>query len=183
MSLKNPIVWIDLEMSGLDPDSDRILEIACIVTDANLSQQVEGPEIVIGQSDEVLDGMDSWNRQHHGASGLTERVRGSRVTEGAAEQRIIEFISKHCAEGEAPLAGNSIHQDRRFLARYMKRLEQYLHYRIIDVSSVKELVYRWCPEAFEQRPRKNSTHRALDDIRESIEELRFYRDRFFREHN
>lgn len=183
MSLKNPIVWIDLEMSGLDPEKDRILEIACIITDGNLTQHIEGPEIVVGQSNEVLDGMDAWNRQHHGASGLTERVRGSHVTEGAAEQRILEFVSKHCEEGAVPLAGNSIHQDRRFLARYMPRLEQYLHYRIIDVSSIKEVVYRWSPKALKERPSKNSTHRALDDIRESIEELRFYRDRFFMAHD
>jgi oligoribonuclease len=173
------LVWIDLEMSGLDPSRERILEIATIVTDGQLEVIAEGPELVVHQPDSLLDGMDDWNRQHHGASGLTERVRASQVGEAEAERQTLEFIAAHVPKRGAPLAGNSVHQDRLFLARYMPALEGYLHYRNVDVSTVKELVCRWHPKAFEARPTKKGNHRALEDIRESIDELRYYRRAVF----
>lgn len=173
------LVWIDLEMSGLDPSRERILEIATIVTDGQLEIVAEGPELVVHQPDELLVAMDDWNREHHGASGLTERVRSSTVSEEEAERLTVEFVSAHVRAKAAPLAGNSVHQDRLFLARYMPKLETYLHYRNVDVSTVKELVRRWHPKAFEARPTKKGSHRALDDIRESIEELRYYRRAVF----
>lgn len=176
----NLLVWLDLEMTGLDPYRERILEIAAVVTSAELEVVAEGPSLVVHQPDEVLDGMGPWCTEHHGASGLTERVRASTLGEEEAERQILEFVAAHCAEATAPLAGNSVHTDRAFLARYMPRLDGYLHYRIVDVSTVKEVVRRWYPSVFSRRPRKKSTHRALDDIVESIEELRFYRDRVFR---
>ncbi len=174
-----PLIWIDLEMSGLDPDRERILEIATIVTDAELEVIAEGPELVIHQPDALLDAMDDWNTEHHGASGLTERVRASTVTEAEAEAQTLAFLKEHCEPGRAPLAGNSVHQDRLFLVRYMPALHGFLHYRNCDVSTVKELARRWAPAAFEARPRKVASHRALDDIRESIVELRYYREKFF----
>ncbi len=175
-----PLVWIDMEMTGLDPDRDCIIEIATIVTDSNLDVIAEGPELVIHQSDDVLEGMDDWNREHHGASGLIERVRASTVTEQQAEELTLRFLERHCEPGTSPLAGNSVWQDRRFLRRYMPSLDAFLHYRIVDVSTIKELVQRWYPEVYERTPVKQTAHRALLDIRESIEELRFYRDTVFR---
>lgn len=174
------LVWMDLEMSGLDPERERILEVAAIVTDGALDVIAEGPNLVVHQSDELLGAMDEWNTSHHGQSGLTDRVRASTLTETAAEDELLAFVAKHCNERSAPLAGNSIHHDRRFLAKYMPRLERYLHYRNVDVSTVKELVRRWYPELVEKVPKKRSTHRALDDIRESIEELRWYKKNVFR---
>ncbi len=173
------IVWMDLEMTGLDPDAERIIEMATIITDGNLNPIKEGPEIVIHQSDEILAKMDEWNTSHHGASGLVDRVRKSKVTESAAEDMTLSFVSQYVTKARlAPLAGNSIHQDRRFLERYMPRLNDYLHYRNIDVSTVKELAKRWYPE---MRPyRKDNSHRALDDIRESISELRYFRAQLFK---
>lgn len=173
------LVWIDLEMSGLDPNRERILEIATIVTDGQLTVLGEGPELVVHQPDALLAQMDDWNTRHHGDSGLTERVRASTVTEDEAASRTLAFLREHVPEGAAPLAGSSVHQDRLFLARYMPALERFLHYRNVDVSTVKELVRRWSPKAFEARPRKKSSHRALDDIRESIDELRYYRSAVF----
>ncbi len=173
------LVWIDMEMSGLDSTRERILEIATIVTDGQLTIVAEGPELVVHQPDEVLSAMDQWNTEHHGASGLIERVRASTISEEEAERRTLEFLALHVPERAAPLAGSSVHQDRLFLARYMPGIDRFLHYRIVDVSTVKELVRRWSPKAFEARPHKNSTHRALDDIRESIEELRYYRQAVF----
>jgi len=173
------LVWIDMEMSGLDPSRERILEIATIITDGQLEIVAEGPELVVHQPDEVLAGMDQWNTEHHGASGLTDRVRASTVSEEEAERLTLEFLKLHVPERAAPLAGSSVHQDRLFLSRYMPAIDRYLHYRIVDVSTVKELVRRWSPKAFEARPHKNSAHRALDDIRESIEELRYYRRAVF----
>ncbi len=173
------LVWIDLEMSGLDPERERILEIATIVTDGQLEIVAEGPELVIHQADSLLDAMDDWNRSHHGSSGLTARVRASTLSEAEVEEQTLAFVSAHVGERSAPLAGNSVHQDRLFLARYMPRLERYLHYRNVDVSTVKELVRRWHPKSFEARPTKKASHRALGDIRESIEELRFYRRAVF----
>jgi len=175
-----PLVWMDLEMSGLDPDRERIIEAAVLITDASLEIVAEGPEIVVHQPDSLLDAMDEWNTKHHGESGLTERVRASTIGEAEAEQQLLDFVSAHCEERTAPLCGNSVHQDRRFLSRYMPKLDAYLHYRIIDVSTVKELAKRWYPETYAQIPKKVGRHRALDDIKESIEELRWYRQHVFR---
>jgi oligoribonuclease len=174
------LVWIDLEMTGLDPDRERIIELAVVVTDAQLEVVAEGPCVVIHQPEEVLAAMDAWNSKHHRESGLVDRVRASTVDDAAAEAQVLEFLAQHVTERDAPLAGNSIHNDRVFLARYMPRLEAFLHYRNVDVSTVKELVRRWYPQVFTKRPHKKGQHRALDDIRESIEELRYYRAQVFR---
>lgn len=172
------LIWIDLEMTGLNPAHDRIIEIATLVTDNALNIIAEGPTLTIHQSDELLNGMDEWNTKHHGQSGLTDRVRASNVTETHAEAETIAFLARYLKPGESPMCGNSIYNDRIFLARYMPTLERFCHYRNIDVSTVKELARRWKPElAF----KKQSTHRALDDIRESIAELKFYRERFILE--
>jgi oligoribonuclease len=174
------LVWMDLEMSGLDVERERILELAVIITDGDLEIVAEGPELVVHQSDEVLAAMDSWNTEHHGASGLTARVRASTTSERDAELAVLEFVRSHVPNRSAPLAGNSIYQDRIFLSKYMPELEGYLHYRNVDVSSVKELVRRWNPTEYGARPTKKAAHRALGDIRESIEELRYYRRTIFR---
>jgi oligoribonuclease len=171
------LVWMDLEMSGLDPERDTILEIATLVTDSDLEIVAEGPVIAVHQSDAVLESMDEWNREHHAASGLIGRVRASRIDLAEAERITLDFVRGHVDERTSPLCGNSIWQDRRFLARYMPKLESYLHYRIVDVSSIKELARRWYPS---QVPEKKNTHLALDDVRESIEELRAYRRTIFR---
>lgn len=172
------LVWMDMEMSGLEPERDAILEIATLVTNAALDVVAEGPVIAVHQPDVVIEAMDDWNREHHGASGLTARVRASRVTLAEAETRTLDFVRQHCVERSSPLCGNSIHQDRRFLARYMPALDRYLHYRNVDVSTVKELTRRWYPSIV--APEKRHAHLALDDIRESIDELRFYRAHVFR---
>lgn len=174
-----PLVWIDLEMTGLDPDKERIIEAAVLITDGELEILAEGPNLVIHQSDELLEAMDEWNTTHHGESGLTERVRASTLTEAEAEAELMAFLEQHCEAGQSPLCGNSIHQDRRFLRRYMPTLDAFLHYRMVDVSTVKELCRRWAPEAYAKRPLKTGNHRAMDDIRESVEELRFYRKACF----
>jgi len=174
------LVWVDLEMTGLDPERERIIEAAVLITDGDLEVVAAGPELVIHQADEVLDAMDAWNTEHHGASGLTERVRASSLGEAEGEAQLLAFIKEHCDARTAPLAGNSIHHDRRFLSRYMPTFDEYLHYRNVDVSTVKELVRRWMPAVFAERPEKKGVHRALDDIRESIEELRYYRKSAFR---
>lgn len=171
---------MDLEMTGLDPSRERIIEIACLVTNAELDILAEGPEFVIHQSDELLAAMDDWNREHHGASGLVDRVRASTTDEASAESQMIEFLREHTTESSCPLAGNSIHQDRRFIQAYMPKLDDYLHYRNVDVSTVKELVRRWAPTIYEAAPEKSGAHRALDDIKESIEELRYYKASAFR---
>jgi oligoribonuclease len=173
------LVWMDLEMTGLDPERERIIEIATIITDGELEVVAEGPELVVHQSDELLAAMDPWNTAHHGASGLTERVRASTVDERTAEAQTLAFIAEHCAPRSAPLAGNSIHQDRRFVQRYLPALDAHLHYRMVDVSTVKELARRWYPAVVAAMPKKQERHRALDDIRESIAELRFYREKIF----
>ena len=180
MAKSDLLVWMDLEMSGLNPEQDRILEIAAMITDGELRIVAEGPSLVIHQPESLLAGMDEWNQKHHGRSGLTERVRQSTLQEHEAESLLLDFICEHCVRGTAPLAGNSVHQDRRFLRRYMPRLEDFLHYRIVDVSTVKELVRRWFPEVYRGAPPKAGAHRALDDIRESVLELRYYRDHAFR---
>ncbi len=173
------LVWMDLEMTGLDPDRDTILEIATLITDNLLDVVAEGPVLAIHQRPHVLDAMDRWNREHHAASGLTERVLASSISMTEAEAQTLAFVQQYCPERTSPLCGNSIYQDRRFLARYMPAFDAYLHYRNIDVSTVKELVRRWYPHG-PQPPEKKHSHLALDDIRESIAELRFYRQHFFR---
>ena len=166
-------------MTGLEPDHDTIIEIATIITDGELNILAEGPNIVIHQPDEALDAMDEWNTTHHGESGLTARVRASRTSMAAAEQKTLDFIRKYVPEGSSPLCGNSIHQDRRFLVRYMPKLESYVHYRNIDVSTIKELAKRWYPD--DKAPIKQAEHQALSDIRESINELIWYRQHIFRQ--
>ncbi|MBU6259054.1 MAG: oligoribonuclease [Burkholderiales bacterium] len=171
------LIWIDLEMTGLLPDSDRIIEIAVVVTDAQLTRRVEGPVFAVHQSDAVLDAMDAWNKGTHGRSGLTERVRASTVDEAAAQQRTIEFLQRYVPRGKSPMCGNSICQDRRFLANYMPALEAYFHYRNLDVSTLKELARRWKPAVLDGF-KKAQAHTALADIQESIDELVHYRTHF-----
>ena len=170
----NRLCWLDMEMSGLLPDSDRILEIALLVTDSDLNHLSEGRVLVVHQPNEVLDAMDGWNKSVHGKSGLIERVRASDVDEAKAETLAIEFLTQYVSAGNSPLCGNTICQDRRFLARWMPRLEAFFHYRNVDVSTVKELVRRWKPEAMKGLV-KQGKHEALADILESIEELKYYR--------
>lgn len=170
----NNLIWIDMEMSGLAPDTDRILEIALLVTDAQLQAVSEGPVLVVHQPDEVLAGMDSWNTGVHGKSGLVAKVKASTLDEATVEARMLEFLAQHVPAGVSPMCGNSICQDRRFLARWMPRLETYFHYRNLDVSTLKELVKRWKPEAAKGL-KKEGKHEALADILDSIEELKFYR--------
>ena len=175
---KSNLVWIDLEMTGLSPQNDRIIEIATIVTDIHLSIVAEGPEMVIHQSDERLDGMDDWNKKTHGESGLIDQVRASEIDEEEAERRTLSFLRRYVTKKRSPLCGNAICQDRRFLDRYMPQVSAYLHYRHLDVSTIKELAKRWRPDLTSNQT-KDSRHRAMDDIRDSIEELRGYRDNFF----
>src|SRR5882762_7355033 len=171
---QNNLIWIDMEMTGLQPDSDRIIEIALLVTDAQLVTVAEGPVIVIHQPDAVLDAMDAWNKATHAKTGLIERVRSAKLTEAQAERAALEFLAQHVAANVSPMCGNSICQDRRFLARWMPQLEAHFHYRNLDVSTLKELVRRWKPEAAKGFS-KEGKHEALADILESIEELKFYR--------
>lgn len=173
------LIWIDLEMTGLDTQRDEIIEIATIVTDVNLNLIAEGPVIAIHQPQAVLDGMDAWNQRQHGESGLLERVRVSAFNEAKAEADTLEFLQTYVPQGASPMCGNSICQDRRFLARTMPRLEAYFHYRNLDVSTLKELVNRWAP-SLSNGFRKEGRHLALDDVRDSIAELKYYRDHFLR---
>jgi len=173
------LIWIDLEMTGLEPQQDFIIEIATIVTDSDLNVLAEGPVLAVHQSDNVLAGMDEWNTSHHGSSGLTERVRQSNTNEAAAERETLAFLRQYLPPGESPMCGNSICQDRRFMARWMPSLEVFFHYRNLDVSSVKELAKRWNPDVYDGF-RKNSTHLAMQDVRDSIAEMRHYRDTFLR---
>ena len=179
MSRQDNLIWIDLEMTGLNPETDRIIEIATIVTDKDLTILEEGPVLAIHQPDTVLDAMDEWCTRTHGESGLTARVRASTLSEADAEAQTLAFLEKWVDQCVSPICGNSICQDRRFLARYMPRLEAYFHYRNLDVSTLKELARRWRPDILSGLTKKN-THLALDDIRESIEELRYYREHFIR---
>ncbi len=170
----NNLIWIDMEMSGLAPDSDRILEMAFIVTDSELNLVAEGPVLVLHQPDEVLAAMDSWNRSVHAKSGLVEKVKASRLAEAEAERLSLAFLEQHVAKGVSPMCGNSVCQDRRFMARWMPRLEAHFLYRNLDVSTLKELVRRWKPE-IARALKKEGKHEALADILESIEELKYYR--------
>lgn len=179
MDKKTNLIWVDLEMTGLNPEVDRILEIATLVTDKDLNIVAEGPNLIVHQPDSVLDAMDEWCTTHHGESGLTQKVKDSALSEAAAERQTLEFLKEWVEAGASPLCGNSIWQDRRFLIRYMPGLDSYCHYRNIDVSTLKELARRWRPEVADGVQKKGS-HRALDDIKESIEELRHYRTHFIK---
>ena len=175
MKSSSNLIWIDLEMTGLDPNKEKIIEIATIVTDKNLNILAEGPMMAINQPKELLDEMDEWCLRHHGDSGLTQRVIESKITESEAEQTTIEFLKEWVKPGVSPMCGNSVGQDRRFLVRYMPELSDYFHYRNIDVSTLKELATRWKPEILDGFKKQNK-HLALDDIRESIQELEYYRE-------
>ena len=177
MDKKLNLIWIDLEMTGLAPNADRILEIATLITDANLNIIAEGPNLAVRQSDELLDGMDDWNQRHHSKTGLIEKVKNSRIDDKEAERQTIEFLVQYSDKGASPMCGNSICQDRRFLANYMPELEEFFHYRNLDVSSVKELVRRWKPEILEGLVKKG-THIAMGDIKDSVIELVYYREHF-----
>ena len=173
----NNLIWLDMEMSGLLPDSDRILELAVVVTDAELNVLAESPVLVVHQSDAVLNGMDAWNKGTHGRSGLIEKVKASILNEAAAAAQMLNFLKEYVPAGKSPMCGNSICQDRRFMARYMPELEAYFHYRNLDVSVFKELARRWKPEIYNGF-KKASRHEALADIYESIDELKYYREHF-----
>jgi len=173
------LIWIDLEMTGLNPDSDTIIEIATIITDKDLTVLAQGPVIAVHQSDAALAAMDDWNQLHHGQSGLIDRVKASTIDDAEAERLTIEFLKEWVPANTSPICGNSIGQDRRFLVRYMPKLEAYFHYRNIDVSTLKELAARWAP-ALKDGFKKETKHQALDDIIESIEELRYYREHFIK---
>ncbi len=174
---KNRLIWIDLEMTGLEPDKDVIIEIATIVTDAELEVVAEGPTLAIHQPDDVLDAMDNWNTRQHGGSGLVDRVRASKVSCANAEQQTLEFLREHLGANQSPMCGNSICQDRRFMANYMPQLEAFFHYRNLDVSTLKELARRWKPEILPGF-KKQGSHLAMDDIKDSIAELKYYREQF-----
>lgn len=179
MAENDRLVWIDLEMTGLDPEKERIIEIATIVTDSELNLVAEGPVIAVHQPDSLLDAMDEWCTNTHGANGLTQRVKESSTSEAEAEQQTLDFLAKYLEPGKSPLCGNSIGQDRRFLVKYMPKLEAFFHYRNLDVSTIKELARRWRPDVL-AGVKKQGSHLALDDIRDSINELRHYREQFFR---
>ncbi|KXW55748.1 oligoribonuclease [Ferrovum sp. PN-J185] len=176
---KNHLIWIDMEMTGLNPVTDKIIEIALIITDSELNQVATAPVMVIHQSDEILDGMDAWNKGTHGRSGLIDKVKASLIDEATAEQQLLEFVSQYVPANESPMCGNTICQDRRFLAKYLPKLEQYFHYRNLDVSTLKELAKRWRPQLYNGF-KKAGKHEALADIEESIAELRYYRENFLR---
>lgn len=173
------LIWLDMEMSGLSPETDFILEVALVVTDAQLNTIAEAPVLVVHQSDTVLDGMDNWNKGTHGKSGLIDRVKSSPLDDAEVESRMIGFLQQHVGAGKSPMCGNSICQDRRFLARYMPKLEAYFHYRNLDVSTIKELARRWRPELYDGFKKENR-HEALADIYESISELKYYREHFLK---
>ncbi len=178
VNINSTLVWMDLEMSGLDPKNAVILEIATLITDNSLNIIAEGPNIVIHHQESLLEKMDDWNKKHHRASGLIERIRNSRISLREAENTTLEFLMRNCSKGMCPLCGNSIAQDRRFLFKYMPLVSEWLHYRNIDVSTIKELTARWYPEKFSP-PKKRGSHQALNDIKESIDELVYYKNVFF----
>jgi len=173
------LVWIDMEMTGLDPEKERIIELAAVVTEPDLTLVAEGPVLVVHQSDELLAAMDKWNQSTHGKSGLIDKVKASTLTEGEAETRMLEFLAKHVPAGKSPMCGNTIGQDRRFMVKYMPKLEAFFHYRNLDVSTLKELALRWKPEVYRSFI-KHSKHEALADIYESIAELKHYREHFLK---
>ncbi|OGA52833.1 MAG: oligoribonuclease [Betaproteobacteria bacterium RIFCSPLOWO2_12_FULL_62_13] len=175
----NNLIWIDMEMSGLNPDLDKVLEVAVVVTDSRLKTLAEAPVLVVHQCDALLDAMDTWNKSAHGKSGLIERVRASALSEIGVEEQMIGFLGQFVPPNASPMCGNSVHQDRRFLARYMPRLEAYFHYRNLDVSTLKELAKRWKPDIIAGLA-KEGKHEALADVYESIEELRYYREHFLK---
>lgn len=176
---RNNLVWIDLEMTGLNPEVDRIIEIATVITDSDLNVVAQGPVFAVHQSDELLAGMDAWNTKTHNGSGLVKRVQESQITEAEAEKQTLAFIREHVGKNHSPLCGNSIWQDRRFLAKYMPEMEAYFHYRLVDVSTLKELSKRWNPRVYKDLD-KDAKHEALADILESIDELKHYRDTFLK---
>jgi oligoribonuclease len=176
---QNNLVWLDMEMTGLDPERDRIIEVAVVVTDSHLNTVAEAPVLVLHQSDSVLEAMDDWNKSMHARSGLIAKVKASMLAEAGAEQRCLDFLAEHVPSRTSPICGNSICQDRRFLARYMPRLEAYFHYRNLDVSTLKELVKRWKPDLAKGLT-KHGKHEALADIYESIDELKYYREYFLK---
>lgn len=180
VAMSQRMVWVDLEMTGLDIEKDKIIEMACIITDSELNVLAEGPNLIIKQPDELLDGMSDWCKEHHGKSGLTQAVRNSKISQEQAEYEFLSFVRQHTPPGQCPLAGNSVHADKRFLEKYMPQFMYHLHYRIIDVSTIKELCRRWFPEEYKKAPQKRASHRALDDIQESIKELQFYRANVFK---
>lgn len=173
------LVWVDMEMTGLDPEKERIIEIAVVVTEPDLTLVAEGPVLVIHQSDELLDAMDNWNKATHAKSGLIDKVKASEMDEQQAETRLLEFLSQHVPAGKSPMCGNTIGQDRRFMVKYMPKLEAFFHYRNLDVSTLKELSLRWKPEVYRSFVKK-SRHEALADIYESIDELKHYREHFIK---
>lgn len=178
--LTSRIVWMDLEMTGLDVKKDRILEISCLITDKDLNVVAESPTLIIQQPEQVLSTMNEWCIAHHGDSGLTEASRNSKLSTEKAENLLLEFLKKNVPEKSCPLAGNSIYMDRMFLSSHMPRVNEYIHYRIIDVSSIKELCRRWNPSVFSKQPKKLLAHRSLDDIKDTIEELKFYKLNLFK---
>jgi len=179
MAKGNRLVWIDLEMTGLDPEQERIIEMATLITDSELNLIAEGPVLAVYQSDTLMGAMDEWCTRTHGESGLTQRVKASRISEAEGEQQTLAFLREHLEPGDSPLCGNSIGQDRRFLVKYMPQLEEFFHYRNLDVSTIKELARRWRPDVLDG-VKKQGHHLALDDIRDSINELRHYREHFFK---
>ncbi|XP_078282787.1 small fragment nuclease [Rhinoraja longicauda] len=180
-SMAKRMVWVDLEMTGLDIEKDKIIEMACIITDSDLNILAEGPHLIVNQPNELLDGMSEWCKEHHGKSGLTQAVKDSKISLQQAEYEFLSFVRQQTNPGLCPLAGNSVHADKKFLDKYMPQFMKHLHYRIIDVSTIKELCRRWHPDEYEAAPKKKASHRALDDIRESIKELQFYKMHVFKE--
>ena len=175
----NNLIWVDMEMSGLDPEAEKVLEVAIVITDTNLNTVAEGPVLVVHQSDTVLDAMDAWNKNTHGKSGLIERVKASSFNEADVDGRLVEFLKQYVPAGVSPLCGNSVHQDRRFMVKYLPGFEAHFHYRNLDVSTLKELMRRWKPELAAGLT-KHGRHEALADIYESIEELKYYREHFLK---
>lgn len=176
---ENRLVWLDMEMTGLDPEKERIIEVAVVVTEPDLTVVAEGPVLVVHQADSLLDAMDAWNQSTHGKSGLIAKVKASALSEAQAEDILLEFLAQHVPAGKSPLCGNTIGQDRRFMVKYMPRLERFFHYRNLDVSTLKELARRWRPDVY-RGFNKKSQHEALADIYESIDELKYYREHFLK---
>jgi oligoribonuclease len=176
---ENHLVWLDMEMTGLEPEKERIIELACVVTDESLQIIAESPVLVVHQQDAILNAMDAWNKGTHGKSGLIDKVKASSLDEAAAEAQMVDFLRQYVPAGKSPLCGNSVHQDRRFMFMYMPKLEQFFHYRNLDVSTLKELAKRWRPDVYRSFE-KNGKHQALDDIHDSINELKHYREHFLK---